>query len=226
MRKVALTLALVAVVGLAANAFAGGSRNHNTGLPSCGGCHVPHMAANNDPANPQIYGVPLWSNANFKGLDNLNSAGDPDPDSAPGTLILQYDLYQGSRKFQNLGLQAEMAQPVGPTLLCLGCHDGSVTHRAEQPFNEATSMTKSHPMGMQYTAALAAKPEAGGALENPDVKLSGLGGTITQDLLDDQQRVACTSCHEPHVSAVDNENAVGHMKYALNGTLCATCHNK
>ena len=219
MRKVALILALVAVVGLATNAFAGGSRDHNTGLPKCYGCHVPHHAANNDPTKPQIYGVPLWSNYNFKGPDNSV------PDSNPGELMVQYDLYKGSRKFKDLGLRSQMGQPVGPSLLCLGCHDGSGS-RSNTTFNEADAMTKSHPMGMKYTAALAAKPEAGGKLENPDVKLSGLGGTITQDLLDDQNRVGCTSCHEPHIQAVDNENEVGHMKFTSNGVLCGTCHIK
>ena len=103
--------------------------------------------------------------------------------------------------------------------------DQAIGHyRKALELDEADAMTRTHPMGMVHDTALATA--AGGTLEDPDVKLTGLGGTITQDLLDDQKKVQCTSCHEVHSSRVENQNANDHMKFASNNQLCATCHIK
>ena len=57
-------------------------------------------------------------------------------------------------------------------------------------------------------------------LHDPDTTSSGLGGTISEDLLFNN-RVECISCHNPHASA-----AKLLIKSNQRSALCLTCHNK
>ena len=146
-------------------------------------------------------------------------------------------------------MNALPGQPTGTSKLCLSCHDGTV---AVDSFGDhlgtifisdtwytypndsldsylGTDLTGDHPISFDYNSALA---NSDGELYDPATTPSGLGGTITEDLLNNG-RLECTSCHDPHLSRSSGCNAgschFGQQTLSLwkNGdALCFTCHNK
>ena len=105
---------------------------------------------------------------------------------------------------------SSIGQPDGPSRLCLGCHDGSytgamngVTLASVPAFNFGSDLSRTHPISFAYTPALAANTRIVGELNNPVTTSSTLGGTIDTDLLDQNHKVQCTTCHNVHTSAVN-----------------------
>ena len=175
----------------------------------CGNCHVPHKAL--DPTDPNAsWGVPLWSPAQ-------TSDGLP-----------VFDLYS-SPSFDILS--TDIGQPDGATKLCLGCHDGSYYVFGFIPDSEAifetTDLAYTHPVSFTYDTALAgAVPN--GELRDPSVATSGLGGTIQEDLLDEMDKMQCSTCHDVHTSGIGDYllrydiGEDGHDDHLL----CRVCHVK
>ena len=71
-----------------------------------------------------------------------------------------------------------------------------------------------------YDSALAVTD---GTLFDPTTKITVLGGTISADLLNDSDKLECSSCHDvhnadsnPHLLRIDNTGSA----------LCLTCHDK
>ncbi len=195
-------LAAIAVValglGVSGELFAAHSDH------GCFNCHVPHKSG--DATNPDAYGVPLWSNAQL--TDGLPT----------------FTLYSSN------SLDAsDLGQPDGPSRLCLGCHDGSYVVFAQYlPDSEAIfgpeDLASSHPVSFTYDTPLAT---ADGALHDPSTVTSGLGGTIEQDLLDEQSKMQCTSCHDVHTTGIGDYL----LKYDIEAdpslgeaVLCQACH--
>lgn len=180
----------------------------------CVVCHTPHNA------NTDVPGSPLWNH-------QLTSA--------------TFQLYHSST------LDAFPGQPTGKSKLCLSCHDGTVAMdsyggntsgtRFTSFGNFGTDLRHNHPISFTYNTALA---NADGELHDPSVRLTGLGGTIEEDLLDNGS-LECTSCHDVHVSR-NTQGCVGcHNVHAPGGVetktlslrisndgsaFCLTCHNK
>jgi predicted CXXCH cytochrome family protein len=171
----------------------------------CGVCHATHNAKN-EPA------APLWNHQS--------------------TAVASYTLYTSPTFSGQGGLS--ITNPSASSKLCLSCHDGTV---AVENFGNVTSgtnrltgaskiggvsgndMSKDHPISFQYTDALAT---ADGGLKSPSTALSGLGGTIKNDMLFND-KLECASCHDvhhkynfSHLLKVDNTNSL----------LCLTCHKK
>lgn len=170
----------------------------------CNNCHVPHNAGDpDDPTGNSSYGVPLWSN------HQLEDAALP-----------VYDLYVSHT------VDATMGQPDGPSKQCLGCHDGSYgPWMDDSRVFEAHELAKSHPVSFTYDTALATTD---GALKDPAVALSGLGGTIAADLLDIKGKMQCTSCHDVHTSGI-GDSLLRYEWNPLNRTdqiMCRVCHEK
>ena len=194
MRKFIISLAVVSVVCWSASSLYAAHSTYG-----CSNCHVPHWAG--DPNDPDAYGVPLWSTAQLK-------------DGIP-----TYELYS-TPSFD--ALNTDIGQPDGPSKLCLGCHDGSYDHVDDpRAIFGADSLKRSHPISFTYDSALAAKV-VDGSLMNPSTALSGLGGTIVQDLLDAKSKLQCTSCHDVHKTGIGDYL----LKYDSLTTLCKTCHDK
>lgn len=203
--KTQLMIAAVAVAGLAfgmntSSTYAAHSDH------GCENCHMPHKSG--DATDPDDYGVPLWSTAQ-------NADGLP-----------TFDLYTSST------LDAtDVSQPTGPSKLCLGCHDGSYDFFTSDFGSASTAifhtgdLANSHPISFTYDDALAT---ADGGLKQPSTVMSGLGGTIKQDLLDEKDKVQCTSCHDVHVTGYGDYL----LKYDVDAAsehealLCRACHIK
>ncbi len=169
-------------------------------------CHTPH--------NSIVNVTPLWNH-------ELSTAS--------------YTVYS------SVSLDAAVGQPSGNSKLCLSCHDGTVAidniggntggTRFIRPFGYiGTNLSGHHPVSFVYNSALAA---ADGELEDPSSALSGLGGTIDEDLLRNG-RMECSSCHDVHVSRNDqgcmgchfNKPSLSLWKSNTNSALCLTCHKK
>ncbi len=187
----------------------------------CNVCHTPHHA------NTTVAPSPLWNH-------QVNTAAS-------------YTLYSSPT------LDAVATQPTSISKLCLSCHDGTVaidsfggntgtyyiravTSRAV-PISIGTKLNSHHPVGIRYDSALATQDSK---LYNPETTPSGLGGTISHDMLNGDI-LECSSCHDVHVargtgSCVDCHSDFTFPNYYLNtkslvksndgSALCFTCHKK
>jgi predicted CXXCH cytochrome family protein len=171
----------------------------------CGVCHATHNSKNEPSA-------PLWNHQS--------------------TAVAAYTLYTSPTFTGQGGLT--ITNPSASSKLCLSCHDGTVAIEnfgntiTGSNYIPATSriggitgsdMTKDHPISFQYTDALAV---ADGGLRAPSTTNSGLGGTITRDMLFNN-KMECASCHDVH-----NKYNVNHLLKMSNTSsqLCLTCHKK
>ncbi|WP_078809526.1 cytochrome c3 family protein [Selenihalanaerobacter shriftii] len=175
-------------------------------------CHTPHDAA---PIEP------LWNHTMSKE---------------------SYTLYDSSTIDAT-----DIDQPNDSSTLCLSCHDGTIamgdvvnirsvgnemitdsgtgklgdleTFSDTAKANLGVNITDDHPISFVYDNILA---ESDGELEDPNIASSGLGDTIKNDMLGDNSRLQCASCHNPH------NNTYGDflIKDNTGGDLCTTCHNK
>lgn len=121
----------------------------------------------------------------------------------------------------------------GPSsLLCLSCHDGvgavdegvagTLLLVPADAGYIGVDLSNDHPVGIQYAAAHA--DVTSGGLEDPTTALSGIGGTISVDMLRgaSNDQVECASCHDPHTNTVD----LFLRKDNTASALCTTCHVK
>ena len=130
-------------------------------------------------------------------------------------------------------------QPSGRSKLCLSCHDGAnpkYLWMSEEIKFGSEDLANSHPISFVYDSSLVA---ADGALKDP-AEASTLGGTIFEDLLDEDSKVQCSSCHDVHTSGVGEyllrgynygnevlEAPDGSTRTIHHGSeLCLMCHMK
>ena len=164
----------------------------------CKFCHTPHSAQN-------VAGAPLWNHQ---------------------TTVVVYALYN-SATFQGFGTQA---QPGPTSKLCLSCHDGTVasdsyanagvlragtvTMPNTNRVGAASSLTRDHPIGFDYNAALVALDPA---LKAP-VNTSFVDAAHTVPLF--SSKMECASCHNSH----DNTYRMFLRSDNTGSALCMKCH--
>lgn len=164
----------------------------------CAVCHTPHDAKTG------ITNAPLWNH-----------------ESTSATFTA----------YTSTTMNAAVGQPDGISKLCLSCHDGTValdnyggttngTNLATGGALVGTDLSNDHPISFTYNAALSS---ADNGLHDPTSTNSGLGSTITDDLLFGD-KLECASCHDVH-------NSVGGTSFLLridntSSALCLKCHNK
>lgn len=204
-----LRLAAIAVIvfmsgSLFAQSIAGSDHDfsgktwNNTG-EICVVCHTPHNADNN------VNGAPLWNHQ---------------------VTTSTFSVYTSST------FDATAGQPDGASKLCLSCHDGTVaidnfggkttgTNFITGGKNFGTDLTNDHPVSFTYDAALAT---ADGEIYDPTSTNSGLGGTISADLLIGG-KMECASCHDVHNTVAVNGTKLL-VKTNAGSALCLTCHAK
>ena len=195
----------------------------------CNVCHTPHNAD-----NTTVKPSPLWNH--------------------------KVTATNYSSLYSSPTLNAVPTQPTSISKLCLSCHDGTVAvdsfgvkigenYVSTKSWPYAiqiaigTNLSNHHPVSIRYDSALAAKNPK---LKNPDTSLSGLGGTISHDLLNGGV-LECSSCHDVHVaripkgsescmsanachsdsfSSTDFLNTKSLVKSNNGSALCFTCHDK
>jgi predicted CXXCH cytochrome family protein len=129
-----------------------------------------------------------------------------------------YTLYNSST------LDAVPGQPDGSSVLCLSCHDGTialgdVTSRVSlinmsstmpSKSNLGTDLSNDHPISFTYNASLAT---ADGQLKSTPLVTSKL---------DNNSKLQCTSCHDPH-KETNPKFLVASPEFSA---LCFNCHNR
>lgn len=172
----------------------------NTTGELCIVCHTPHNA------DMTVTTAPLWNHK--------------------VTAVAAYQTYTSST------LDAtDMGQPNDESKLCLSCHDGTVALEnfggvttgtnvisSGNPTYVGTDLRNDHPISFTYDATLAGND---GGLYNPTTTNSGLGSTITNDMLFGG-KLQCATCHNVH----DNSNGAFLRVSNAASALCLTCHNK
>lgn len=134
---------------------------------------------------------------------------------------INYTLYNSST------MQALPGQPDGSSILCLSCHDGTIalgniisraapisfgaTSRMPSTSNLSTDLRNDHPISFVYNSALSA---ADGQLNNP--------GFVNPAISLENEKIQCTSCHDPHKSTNPDFLVVT----SQNSNLCNNCHKK
>ncbi len=132
--------------------------------------------------------------------------------------------------YSEITAQALPGQPSGASLLCLGCHDGTIavikvmsrpernalteniTTIPEGIVRLKTDLSNDHPVSFQYTSALAAQK---GELIDP--------ATLPEHInLDSWGQIQCGTCHSPH----DNTNNKFLVVDNTASALCRICHAK
>lgn len=115
----------------------------------------------------------------------------------------------------------------GVSLLCLGCHDGTLNVNdhifgaddAVMPGSVVgTDLSNDHPISFTYNTALSVTD---GALADPAVVNSGMGSTIDADMLFSGS-MECASCHDPHGTGITRLLKIVNT----DSELCLTCHTK
>ena len=205
----------------------------------CAFCHTPHHAYSaTDPApiGPVLATsgyAPLWSH---------------------GVSTANYTPY-ASDSFDPKGGQSMAGDPlIGPSRLCMSCHDGTValdtyygatgthfitnganTYFGAMPLIELDGV-KTHPIGFDATAV-----DTGGAQADShlwpnylDKQYRGNAQTLTpRSRLFANQYFTCSTCHDVHNKRNDTAASIkpGTANYFLlggqtNSALCITCHNQ
>lgn len=171
--------------------------NWNNSGEICVVCHTPHNA------DGTVADAPLWNHE---------------------VTSTTFTVYSSST------LDATVGQPDGSSKLCLSCHDGTVavdnyggrtngTDFVTGDKNLGTDLSNDHPVSFTYDAALAT---ADGDIADPTTANSGLGGTISADMLIGG-KMQCASCHDVH-----NSFGLAELlkKSNAGSALCLTCHTK
>lgn len=199
---VVVLVGLGTVVGSIQNSAHDFSGNAWSGGQICSPCHTPHNADTSE------VGAPLW---NHEITDKT------------------YALYSSGT------MQAtDLDQPSGVSKLCLSCHDGTVAIDSFGGSNGSTfilasrnvggdGLANDHPISFTYDSDLAT---ADGELANPATAMSGLGGTIDDDLLFGG-KLECASCHDVHRTEIGSMNSNALLRVNNQGSaLCLKCHLK
>ncbi|NIA22292.1 MAG: hypothetical protein GWP05_10100 [Anaerolineaceae bacterium] len=146
------------------------------------------------------WGVPLWSTAQtIDGLPTFTLYSSPTFDA----------------------LDTDIAQPDGATKLCLGCHDGTYPYVGPGATFAPEDLARTHPVSFTYDNVLVGKTNGG--LKAPS-ELSGLGGTIAEDFLDEKGKMQCSSCHDVHITGLGED--LLRIDDPQDQVLCRVCHNK
>ncbi len=200
--------------------------------------HISFVMGQEFPLGHHSFKGSSWSSSNPCQLCHITQSGSFDTPSSPDwnkhDTVSIYQVYSSStlKSYPNL--------PSGISKQCLSCHDETVAganHMVMAPGGKGIPqvyLLNSHPISFVYDANLAMIDKK---LNDPSTTMSGLGGTIEEDLLDNG-RMECTSCHDVHNIADSNSferhyggNARGgNNSYFLRksnegSALCLTCHN-
>lgn len=162
----------------------------------CTFCHTPHKA------NPS---VPLWNHALSKGFT--------------------YTQYSSSTLTSTVNPPGD----ADSSKLCLSCHDGTVAlgdtvNNGQIPFQNTTAQGMMLPTARGNLGVNLADdhPVAFVANQaNNQVQAPPQGDAVH---LDGQQKLQCSSCHDPHEQTIDPVEERFLVKSNSSAAICTTCH--
>jgi predicted CXXCH cytochrome family protein len=166
---------------------------------SCSYCHVPHSGIGGN--------APLWNQTLSKQV---------------------YSTYSSSTYHQKGNPQPSLG---GDSSLCLSCHDGTVAPGQTVLYGKVsmagemrnadilgTNLQGSHPFSLvlpiKDSADLVASLAAQGKTADPTEKVRLIKGNVE-----------CTSCHNPHVQALDKISENFLVRDSSSAQLCLACHD-
>ncbi len=157
-----------------------------------------------------------------------SGVGTPNAALWSQTLSAQTYTTYGSTTLQNVPQQPTLG---GSSSLCLSCHDGTVAVGQTQPYGPLT-MTGSMNVADKFGAALQGSHPFSLKLpmvDAPDLQQSLTSTHTTADptkavtLINNN--IECTSCHSPHVQAIDQLSQNFLVRDSSNGQMCLACHS-
>ncbi len=204
------------------------SQRSGRSVDACSACHVPHVQAVRPAAGPRAAGQGATSPSQTAPAGADAPPGiDPDPAHASGDSTGD-DSFQAAREAvlelyrmegQRSTFETDRFTPGPTSLVCLGCHDGTVATSTigtahamlsfeRDGFESADQfMGRDHPIGIPYPAdPRQYRPLV--AVEKSGIRLP-------------DGRLECVSCHDPH-GATDHLLIMSNRRSAL----CLTCHVK
>ncbi|MFZ5477449.1 MAG: cytochrome c3 family protein [Myxococcota bacterium] len=145
------------------------------------------------------------------------------------------------KPYESAQMVARAGQPDGDSRLCLSCHDGTIAlgavHsrektipvtatdaggrlREDSPARLGTDLSGAHPVSVDYDEAMAGQDLRRAVRLRPlDTSRPG------ESLLDEDRKVQCTSCHDPHVdTASQGWDVPPFWRGDRYQDVCATCH--
>lgn len=207
---ITIVLAVILGLGLAVTSFAGiaGSAHDLTGLAGTGSdeiciyCHTPHNSTNGN-------GVPLWSMTVSAGTTGYTSYSSQTLDATIPEDVL-----------------------VGPSRICMTCHDGTIAMNsavvgasavtmdsiADTTAVLGTDLSNDHPIGFDYSAISVSVDT-----EIRDENANPLGNGMIVDALYQGTTMTCASCHEVHEPG---DSGYFLLTENVASALCLACHDK
>jgi predicted CXXCH cytochrome family protein len=152
------------------------------------------------------------------------------PNSALWSQTLSVQTYAA---YSSTTLKNAPQQPTlgGSSSLCLSCHDGTVAVGQTQPYGTLTMMGSMNPAdkfgsGLQGSHPFSLKLPM---VDAPDLQVTLTSTHTTADTTNSvtliNSNVECTSCHSPHVQAIDKLSQNFLVRDSSNGQMCLACHS-
>jgi predicted CXXCH cytochrome family protein len=138
--------------------------------------------------------------------------GPADRMPAPGSAG-RFRVYDAMVNPEFRGGRVDLAEGSGSSLVCLGCHDGTLAPASghSAPGDSASlglDLANDHPVGFSYARSQTALP----------LKLNALPRGVK--LFGPDQRMECQTCHDVHQPGVPKLLRLEN----LNSALCLSCH--
>lgn len=178
----------------------------------CRACHVPHINV----LRPRTDATPIGAFPRVPSGDPSAVAPQKETEATP-TLTFEMFRMPGQRRV----FREDRYMPGPTSLMCLGCHDGTVAtatigsaHAMLAGVRQGFAVTddfvwRDHPIGIEYPS----DPQE--YRSRASVEAAGIPLP--------EGRIECISCHDPH-----NERGLDHLLVVSNkgSRLCLTCHVK
>ena len=229
-RKIIVTLCAIALsfgfaftsVAAPGDGIAGSAHDFSSWVAGetrvCAFCHTPHHAT----VDGTVDYLPLWSR------------------DLPATTYDSYESATFDAGADNLVLVGDNL--VGPSRLCMSCHDGSVAIDAyygrpgdasgvmidgdeygDWGIGQVAGLSNDHPIGFDYETVAAADAEI---ISSPTFAASSVAvaDVLYFDAFMGENMMTCSTCHDVHNTA----NAEEYFLYGAqaDSAICLTCHDK